>query len=259
MDWNRYYNLEALEANGECAEALAGYQHLLSSVSTPTERNSVLLGIASCQRRLGRDSETRATLAEAYRAVEKGSENYAWTLFIDACLEIDDGHWKQALTKLDSILADFSELFSLPENEKDFEAIQRKRGIALYELRKLDDAYPLLQRAAARQEQKSDALYYFGRCCYDLGRLEESKRAIREALTLDLHPTYMPSAHYVLGLCYYWLGQPAWAVREYEWCLENDRDHLVQESKLLTGLIEASKVLGLAKDVEKYSKILAGE
>lgn len=80
--------------------------------------------------------------------------------------------------------------------------------------------------------------------------------AFREALALQLHPEYQPSAHYTLGLTYHWCGQNARAIEEYRWCMENDTKARVPKRFVLTALVEACKALGQEDEAAKYSEML---
>jgi hypothetical protein len=103
--------------------------------------------------------------------------------------------------------------------------------------------------------ERPTTLYYLGRCCYDLGDLDKSKQSLLEALALNLDSVHVPSAHYVLGLIHHWQGRDAWAIREFEWCLEHDNRDLVPKQKLLTALVQSSKALGLDADADRYSRM----
>lgn len=256
MDWERYYELLRLDDAGQSEAALSGLREALASTESADEKAAVLLAIAECFRNLRRVSEARDALSDVKRTVPKNSDQFARALIIDACLDIDEGKWSWALTKLDDLNSTFSDLFNRPEEQDTLADLQRKRGIVLYELHRPSEARTLLERAATLNEDRPTALYYLGRCRYDLGDLDGAKQALRDALTLDLHPVYQPSAHYVLGLIHYHQGQHAWAIREYEWCLEHDGRGLVQKPKLLTALVMASRALGMDKEAERYSKML---
>jgi tetratricopeptide (TPR) repeat protein len=93
-------------------------------------------------------------------------------------------------------------------------------------------------------------------CCYDQGDLVTAEESLRESLKLDLHGTYRPSAHYVLGLAYYWAGNSASAMPEFEWCLQHDEKRLVQTWRVLTALVNAAKALGHFEDADRYSRML---
>jgi tetratricopeptide (TPR) repeat protein len=258
VDWARYYELLELDRVGQPEAALAGLRELLHCAENSDEKSVVLLATVGRLTKLGRAKEAREALASAYRIVNKNSEIVARVLFIDACLDIDDGKWQQALKKLDDLTSSFPALLSQPDEQDTARDIQRKRGIVLYELHRPAEARPLLESAATQEDEKPTVLYYLGRSRCDLGDLEGAKQAFREALAGDLHHVYQPSAHYTLGLIHYWQGQHAWAIREYEWCLEHDTRSLVQKEKVLTGLVLASKALGMEEETERYSRMLHG-
>ncbi len=256
MDWERFNELVAQSESGRQDEAIEGLRKLVTRSESGEDNASVLLIIGACEKELGRYDEASRTLREARSLADKDSWINPRAIFFDASIDILRGNWKGGLTKLDNIVRDFSPMLNLSESEDLLEEVRRKRGMSLYELGRPAEALPLLKQAVAVEYEKETALYYLGRCYYDLGDLAESVKVLVEALMLDLHPIYQPSSHYVLGLAYRWQGQNARAISEFEWCLEHDNQALVAKWKILTGLLEASEALGLSKDAERYSRML---
>jgi tetratricopeptide (TPR) repeat protein len=128
--------------------------------------------------------------------------------------------------------------------------------MALYALGRPGEARPLLEEARAVEYERQTTLYYLGRCYCELGELDKSKESLLDALALDLDAVYVPNAHYLLGVIHHWQGREAWAIREFEWCLENDNRALVPKQKLLTGLVQSNKALGLDAEAERYATML---
>jgi tetratricopeptide (TPR) repeat protein len=256
MDWERFNQLVALSDVGRGEEALNGLRRLISASESQEDNASVLLIIGACQKEMGQFDQARNTFAEARSLADRDSWVHPRALFFGASIDVIQGKWKSALPKLDTVIRNYRSIISQPEHHDLYEETQRYRGMALYELGKPTEARPLLEEAATEEYDRSRTLYYLGRCCYDLGDLDRAKDSLREALKLDLQPVCKPSAHYVLGLAYFWLGQSAWAVPEFEWCLEHDTQRLVQKWKVLTALVNAAKALGIQKDVDRYSKML---
>jgi tetratricopeptide (TPR) repeat protein len=256
VNWERFNELIALDQSGKTEEALSGLQDLACSATDPEDQASVLLTVSACQKELKRYDEARRTIAEARSLARRHSTVHPYALLRDASIDALEGNWKSALEKLDSIVQDYSSILHQPEHQDLQEEVTRYRGMALSSLGRKSEARPLLERATAVEYEKATSLYYLGRCCYDLGDLEKARESLEKALMLELDPVYQPSAHYVLGLTYHWRGQNARAIQEFEWCLEHDAQGLVAKWKVLTALVEASKALGLEKDVERYSKML---
>jgi Flp pilus assembly protein TadD len=256
MNWERFGELVTLSESGQTEEAICGLRQLLVPSESHEDQATVLLIIGACQEELGRFGEARRSLAGARSLADKNSGIHPRALFFEARMDARERDWKQTLGKLEEIIQGYSSILHQPEREDLYEEVRRYRGMALYELDRPNEALPLLKEAAKVEYEKPAALYYLGRCCYDLGDLEGAKEHLRAALTLQLHPTYQPSAHYMLGLSYRWCGQYAWAIHEYEWCLENDTQQLVARWKVLDALARASKALGLESEADRYSRML---
>jgi tetratricopeptide (TPR) repeat protein len=256
MDWERFNQLVALSEAGHGEDVLLGLRSLVDASETNEDNASVLLIIGACEKELGRYDVARKTLAEARSLAERNSWIHPRAIFFIASIDIRQGNWKRGLEQLNSIVKDFSSILDQPENRDLLEEVQRKRGMALYELDRPKEALPLLKEAVTREYEKPTSLYYLGRCYYDVGELARSTELLNKALALDLHLAYRPSAHYVVGLSYHWQGQNARAIPEFEWCLENDPQGSVAKWKVLTALVNSSTALGLEKDAERYSKML---
>lgn len=258
MNWERFNELIALDQSGSTEEALAGFQELARTAEDPEDKAGILLAVSACQKELGRISEARSSLAEARSRAAKDSWIHPRALFRDASMDVRQGNWKGVLEKLDLLGREYGFILRDPEQQDLREEVRRYRGMALYELGEAQKAQPLLEEATTVDYEKPTSLYYLGRCCYDLGDLGKSRQCLCEALRLDLHPVFQPSAHYVLGLCYQWQGQPAWAVREFEWCLEHDAQGLVEKRKVLAALVTSLTAVGMEEDAARYSKVLRG-
>lgn len=256
VDWERFNQLVSLSESGQREEAIRGLRGLVRPSETSEDNGKILLIIGACEKELGRFEEARNTLNEARSLADKNSWVHPRAIFFDASIDIMEGNWKGGLEKLSGMLSDYRSLLYQPEQKDLLEETQRKRGMAFYELGRLADARPLLEEAAKVSYEKPTTLHYLGRCYYDLGDLQLSENCFREALDLGLRPPYQPGAHYYLGLIYYAQRRYAWAIREFEWCLEHDVQGRVPRKYVLTWIINASKKLGQAKDAERYSKML---
>lgn len=256
MDWDRFNHLVVLGEAGHAEEAIDGLQKLVDSSETKEDNASILLTIGGYQKEIGRFDDARKTLAEARLLADHNGWIQPRALFFEASIDIIQSDWRAGLEKLDAISKTYATLLHKRENLDLLQEVRRKRGMALYELGQPSEARPLLEEASTVDYEKPTALYYLGRCYYDLGELNKSKESLRAMLLLNPDPIYQPSAHYMLGLIYHWQGQEAWAIRELEWCVENDTRDLVSKRKLLTALLQSSNALGLAAESDRYSKML---
>lgn len=256
MDWERFNELVALSQGGRSEEAIQGLRNLVGPSEQAEDNASVLLIIGACQKELGRHDEARETLADARSLAGAHSWVQPRALFFCASMDISEGNWMQAVKTLNTLEEQFPAFLQEPENRDLFEEVRRSRGMVIYELGQPAKALPLLEEAVAVDYERPTALYYLARCRYDLGNLEGAKQAFRDALGSDLHPVYQPSAHYMLGLIHYHQGQHAWAIREYEWCLEHDHAQREPRAKVLTGLVLAYRALGMESEAQRYSNML---
>lgn len=255
-DWERFQELRTLCESGDNANALAGFQDLAANSSTPRVKGAALSFAALCLRNLGRLQEAKVALAPAFEGIGKGSEAYAWLLYCSASLDFEEGNWKSALTKFDTLLSDHSALLNLPENQSESEYVSRKRGVALLGLDRPQEALPLLEHAATLDDEREFVSYCLGKCCYKVGDFERAERYLREATESNLHRNYAADERYHLGLACYCRHKYAWAIKELEWCLNNDVARLVPRAYVLKGLINAAKELGLDSDADRYAQML---
>jgi len=256
MDWARFNDLVALSESGKPDEAIPGLKQLAESAEDDQDKAGVLTVLGACQKEAEQLYDAHRTLTQARALAKEDSWVHPRALFFDATIDIRQRKWKDALKKLDEIGRRYPATLGQAENEDLPELIDKYRGIALYKLGRFAEARALLERAAGAEQDQAGALYYVGRCCYDMGDLEAAKDYLRRSLSLELDTDYQPVAHYVLGLAYYWTGQSAWASPEFQWCLENDKSEFVKKWKVLTALMNASKALGLEEDAEKYARML---
>jgi len=229
-----------------------GLRQLLPTAEDSSERAAILLQLAVCLRGLGQSAEARDAIRSVYGLVGENAQILVPALAMESTLDQDTGRWGESLSALDRALA----LVDLTEDEDLRADIDRKRGIALYELSRPKEALPLLKRAAVKDDEKSRVLYYLGRCLCDLGDPANSASSLCQALALDLDAVYQPSAHYVLGIAFHAQGESARAVPELEWCLQHDVRGLVARWRVLAALVQASKALAQEKDADRYAKML---
>lgn len=256
MDWTRFNQLVALSESGKVHEAISGLKQLAESAQDDQDKAGVLTVLGACEKDADQLDEAHKTLAEARALANEDSWVHPRALLIDARIDVRRRRWGDALHKLDEILQRYPTMLTQNETDDLPELIDRYRGMALYKVGRLGEARILLERAAATEHDKPGALYYLGRCCYDIGDLECAKDSLCRSLTLDLDPDYQPMAHYVLGLSHHWTGQSARAVSEFEWCLQHDERGLVEKRNVLTALIAALKTLRMDDVADRYTKEL---
>ena len=256
QDWERFQELRTLSESGDDASALAGLQGLAASSSSSDIKAAALTGASLCLRNLNRMKEARDNLDRAFEFINKASEGYPWMLLCSASLDLDEGNWKSGLAIFDTLLSDHSSWLRLPGNGTGLEFVNRKRGIALLALDRPQEALPLLEHAATLDDERELVAYCLGKCCCKLGDSERAEHFLRQAIDSNLHPDYVEDARYHLGLSYYRRRKHAWAIRELEWCLNNDVARQVPRAYVLKALINAAKQLGLDSDADRYAQML---
>jgi tetratricopeptide (TPR) repeat protein len=254
--WERFQELRTLSESGDDANGLVRLQELAASSSSSDIKGAAWTGASLCLRNLGRMKEARDNLERAFEFINKGNEGYPWMLLCSASLDLDEGDWKSGLAKFDTLLSDHSAWLRLPGNDRSLEFVNRKRGVALLGLDRPQEALPLLQHAATLDDERELVSYCLGKCCYKVGDFERSEHYLRQAAESDLHPNYIADARYHLGLTYYLGYKHAWAIKELEWCLQNDVSRQVPRAYVLKALINAAKALGLDSDADRYSQML---
>jgi tetratricopeptide (TPR) repeat protein len=84
-------------------------------------------------------------------------------------------------------------------------------GVALAELRRLEEALPALERAAGSEPPQARAFYYLGRCQLGLGRAAEASLSLKRALELagehSAHGSVLRAIHNQLGQALRNMGQ----------------------------------------------------
>lgn len=200
--------------------------------------------------------EARDCLNQAFELINEDAEGYPWMLLCSASLDLDEWNWKSCLAKFDTLLSDHSVWLQLSGNERSLEFVNRKRGFAFLGLDRPQEALPLLQHAATLDDERDVVTYCLGKCCYKVGDFEQAERWLRQAIESDLHPNFAADARYHLGLTYYRRYKHGWAIKELEWCLNNDPSRPVPRAYILQALIYAAKDLGLESEVDRYSKML---
>ncbi len=86
-------------------------------------------------------------------------------------------------------------------------------GVLFYDSGMVDKAGPYLRKATELNTKHSNSFYYYGQSLYRTGNNKDAKNALMEAIKLD--PSNF-KAHYFLGLVLRQLGDPDWAIKEFE-------------------------------------------
>jgi hypothetical protein len=252
MDWNKFQNATTISKPAQ--EALGELEALLPAAADAVEGAVVRMAIANCLRNLGKAEEARKRLLEAYSALNRESEAYPRVMLIEALVEEDLGNWQKELAVLDEILSQFSNALQDPENEDLQAEVLRHRGIALLGLGRYTDAMPLLEAALSEEYGKDVTLSSLGQCYFELGQFEEAKKRFKQVLSIPLHPASELDIRYRLGAAHHRLGEYAWALQEFEWCVEHRAQGKLPERLIIDALVATLRALGKTEEAKRYSK-----
>lgn len=128
-----------------------------------------------------------------------------YTPFELALRDMAHRRYEEALTRLDELLADAQ----LPPAERA--AASNKRGVALVELRRTDEARAAFEQALQVVPKFAPALVNIGNLHLEAGEMEEAIRLYESAVLSD---DDYALAHHNLGVAYKRLGRTGDAVRE---------------------------------------------
>lgn len=128
-----------------------------------------------------------------------------YTPFELALRDMAHHRYEEALVRLDALLADLQ----LPAPERA--AAANKRGVALVELRRTDEARAAFEQALQIVPKFAPALVNMGNLHLESGEMEEAIALYESAVLSDEHYAL---AHHNLGVAYKRLGRTGDAVRE---------------------------------------------
>lgn len=129
-----------------------------------------------------------------------------YTPFELAMRDMAHHRYEEALARLDSLLADSG--FSPPERAM----FANKRGVALVELQRRDEARAAFEQALAIVPKFAPALVNIGNLHLEAGEAEEAIRLYEAAVLSDEDYAL---AHHNLGVAYKRAGRMGQAVREF--------------------------------------------
>ncbi len=137
---------------------------------------------------------------------------------------------QEGVTRLEEAIAEFQAELNTPGDP----LTSLQLGMALVESRRLSEALPLLELAAAQPSPHARAFYYLGRCLVGLDRPQEAVVTLRRALELAIAQktgeTQVRGVHYQLGLALRKLGQD-----------EEAASHFAEAEKLAAQRVEKER------------------
>ena len=165
-------------------------------------------------------------------------------------VDIDAENWKAALKTLDKIIRKYAPDLNTDDDRDILEETQRNRGIALFELRRVREALPLLQGVRKIDYARERTLCSIGSCNF------ASLIDFKELLSLNPNSAYRSFAHYVRGRIYYDRRQLARAKDEFANCLACPERGNIPNRHLLQALVYTCRALNLESDACRYSQLM---
>ena len=197
-------------------QALKEYEGISQTLADPIERVPVLLAEVGCLLGLGRIDDARNRHEKAASILPKGSEHTPEIVFSEAKILIAARRRKQALMKLDGLIADEVSLSQTDDPDHLYQQIQLRRGSLLVELYRFEDARPVLEELLAFEIDRRAVAFYLGICYFELREFQLAKDYLRQAQAADLPPAWEWQVHVSLGAVYFGEGAFARARLEYE-------------------------------------------
>jgi tetratricopeptide (TPR) repeat protein len=257
MDTQRFEHAITLRDAGRLDEAIRELTLLAQATTDPQEKASLVLNESTCLAIMGRFDEARDRLREAIR-ISPTTEVRARADFTEAVLSRQEGRRAEALTKLDNLLKDYSQLLCTPDHRDLYYEIQRRRGSLLAGVARFREARVVLEECSsfpldARDEQY--VLYNLGACYVNMGENERGKQTLLEALEKGLQGSDAVSSHYYLGTIYSAEKAYAKALMEFEWCLAHVEEGQIPKKHICEWLASTARTLGMKEEAERYDEL----
>jgi tetratricopeptide (TPR) repeat protein len=160
----------------------------------------------------------------------------------------------QALQVLEDLVSRYPAQLSGPASEI-LNDIDLNHGFLLADAARWTEAKPFLERAHPPEVWKSVVCYYLGHAYFESREYERAKEKLMEALHLGLSGHWEGTAHYVLGLVEYHLGEMRAAKEQLELCVKTADPRYLGASRIWEWLETVSRALGLKADADKYRRL----
>jgi tetratricopeptide (TPR) repeat protein len=223
MNMNESVIQRAVEGNDPvlATVAIREIDARLSSSLDQNERGYLLFSRASCCGILGDFVEARRHLAMALHEGRTDPNTKLAFDFNSGLLSQREGKYTEALETLSATLSNHSQQLRRPDLHFMYEDIQQRRAFLSVTLSRFQDAVPLLQESLLfklSDELRSSALASLGLCYLELKDYELAKHYLLEAVTLGLTTEWKGTAHFYLGMAYFYTDLVAEAKREFILC-----------------------------------------
>ena len=171
----------------------------------------------------------------------------------DARLIAKEGRSREAIAKIDSILAEHQYELTNSNFPEVYLGVRRDRAFLLTDLGSFRDALPALEQIDVEDPHDRWTLFYLGYCYLNLERYVEAQRKLEEAISLGLTPDFRGRAHCALGAACYHLQQYARAKSELEEGVKTASPRFLKKVEMWKWLEYTCIGLGLRAEAEKYA------
>jgi tetratricopeptide (TPR) repeat protein len=251
---------KAVEGNDPdlAREALGQIEALLGSSIDQNERVCLLFSRASCYAILGDFVEARRRLA---MALDEGSDDPNARVSFDFSTGLfsqREGKYAEALKGFSATLSTHSRQLKQPDLRFMYEDIQQRRAFLSVTLSRFQDAVPLLKEILSfdlDKEVRSKALSSLGLCHLELKLYELARDYFLQAIALGLTAEWSGTAHFYLGMAYFYTDMVQDAKREFLLCEQLATDHSLPIVDIYGWLSVICKRLGEASESDRYARI----
>ena len=190
----------------------------------PLKKAADLLEQAECLQGQGQfgDAETLAVKAKELSAAN-----------VQACAEIDlfharlllkDNRQVDGLQKLSAMLIEYADCFKTSDGRDVYELVQLQRAFSLMRLGRNEEAKPVLEEALSFQLEsgvQSDVSCHLGRCYHELALYPLAKEQFERVNALGVSEDWQSVFHDYFGYTLYELRDFQRAKREFILCLQS--------------------------------------
>lgn len=198
---NLFYTLESFN------DAVSIYQDIIEMHPSDAPLEDILekayLGLGWTFMRLGDLSKA----IEVFQHISQHSKNKATK--VSALAQIGDAY--QDLNEFQNAISAYDEILKNFPNTPYTDYVQYRQGIALLKMGKIQSArlsFQSLQENFPRSRYLLDIDYYIGMAYFKKNDFISAKENLTRFIdALDPQHEFQPEAHFVLGLCYFYLNQ----------------------------------------------------
>jgi tetratricopeptide (TPR) repeat protein len=201
-----------------------------------------------------RDAETLA--GEARGLAAANAQVCAEIDLFHARLLLSENRREEGLQKLSAMLIEYADCFENPDGRDVYMLVQLQRAFSLMFLGRNEEARPVLEEALSFQLEsgvQSDVHCHLGRCYHELALYPLAKEQFERANALGVSEDWQSVFHYYFGYTLYELRDFQRAKREFILCLQSGPSG-PEESIRYSMLATTSHKLGEHSEARSYDE-----